>query len=150
MISAARLPDCDAARLRASLALDGELDDVGRAQLARHLERCTECARLAGRMEAVSDVLRRAPYERFRCEPGRLRRLRSTSTSMRHWAGATVAVVAVVLVTGALPEDGTAPQRHERQSATLGAAARLSPLELPIGQRSAMDDFVAPPLHPRG
>ena len=149
MIAAVRVPDCDAARLRASLALDGELDDVCRAQLARHLERCAACARLAGRMEAVSEALRRAPHERFRCEPGRLGRLRSTSTSVRHWAGATVAVVAVVLVTGALPE-GTAPQRHEHQSATLGAAARLSPLELPIGQRSAMDDFVAPPLHARG
>lgn len=150
MIAVVRVPDCDAARLRASLALDGELDDVGRAQLARHLERCAECARLAARMETVSEVLRHAPHERFRFEPGRLRRLRSTSTSVRHWAGATVAVVAVVFVTGALSDGGTAPQRDEHQSATSGIAARLSPLELPIGQRSAMDDFAAPPLHARG
>jgi predicted anti-sigma-YlaC factor YlaD len=140
---------CDSARLRASLALDGELDDVGCAQLARHLSGCAECARVTARMEEVAAFLRRAPRERFHCEPGRLRRLRSTSTSVRHWAGAAVAVVAVVLVTGALPDGGTTP-RHERRAATAGASARLSPLELPIGQRSAMDDFVAPPLHARG
>jgi hypothetical protein len=66
---------------------------------------------------------------------------------VRHWAGAAVAVLAVVLVTGALPDGGTAPQRHERPTASAGAGARLSPLELPIGQRSAMDDFAARPLH---
>ena len=142
--------ECDAARLRASVALDGELDDLGRAQLARHLSHCGECARVSARMEAVSDALRDAAPERFRCDPGPLRRLRSTSTSVRHWAGAAVAVLAVVLVTGALPDGGTAPQRHERPTASAGAGARLSPLELPIGQRSAMDDFAAPPLHARG
>jgi predicted anti-sigma-YlaC factor YlaD len=141
---------CDSARLRASLALDGELDDVACAQLARHLSGCAECARVTARMEEVAARLRRAPRERFHCEPGRLRRLRSTSTSVRHWAGAAVAVVAVVLVTGALPNGGTTPQRHERRTATAETSARLSPLELPIGQRSAMDDFVAPPLHARG
>ena len=138
------------ARLRASVALDGELDELGGAQLARHLSHCGECARLGARMEAVSEALRGAPHERFRCEPAPLRRLRSTSTSVRHWAGAAVAVLAVVLVTGALPDGGTAPPQHERPTASSGAAARLSPLELPIGQRSAMDDFAAPPLHARG
>ena len=87
--------DCDAARLQASAAIDGELDDVGRVQLARHLSACAECARVAARMEEVAELLRGAPRERFRCEPGRLRRLRSTSTPVRHWAGAVVAVVAV-------------------------------------------------------
>lgn len=144
------LTDCDAARLRTSLAIDGELDDVGRGLLARHLFACAECARVAARMEGVAELLRGAPRERFRCEPRRLRRLRSTSTSVRHWAGAAVAVVAVVLVTGALPDGGTTSQRQERRTATAPVSARLTPLELPIGQRSAMDDFVAPPLHARG
>lgn len=142
--------DCDAARLRASVAIDGELDDVGCVQLARHLSACAECARVAARMEEVAERLRGAPRERFRCEPGRLRRLRSTATPVRHWAGAVVAVVAVVLVTGALPDRGATPERDESRTATAGASARVSPLELPIGQRSAMDDFVAPPLHARG
>ena len=111
---------------------------------------CAECARVAARMEEVAELLRGAPRERFRCEPGRLRRLRSTSPPVRHWAGAVVAVVAVVLVTGALPDRGATPQRDETRTATAGGYARVSPLELPIGQRSAMDDFVAPPLHARG
>jgi predicted anti-sigma-YlaC factor YlaD len=143
-------PDCDAARLRASVAIDGELDDVNRVRLDRHLSACAECARVAARMEEVAALLRGAPHERFRCEPGRLRRLRSTSPSVRQWAGAVVAVAAVVLVTGALPDRGAAPQRDESRTATAGGYARVSPLELPIGQRSAMDDFVAPPLHARG
>ncbi len=144
------LTDCDAARLRTSLAIDGDLDDVGRGLLTRHLSACAECARVAARMERVAELLRCAPRERFRCQPRRLRRPRSTSTSVRHWAGAAVAVVAVVLVTGALPDGGTTSQRPGRRTAVAPVSARLAPLELPIGQRSAMDDFVAPPLHARG
>jgi hypothetical protein len=101
-------------------------------------------------MEAAAELLRGAPVERFRCRPARPRRLRSPLASRRHWAGAAVAVLAIVLVTGALPEGRTPPQRPERRTATPGSAARLSPLALPIGQRSAMDDFSAPPLHAHG
>ena len=137
---------CDSARQRASVAIDGELDDVGRLQLDRHLSHCAECARLAARMEAAAERLRGAPLERFRCELPRVRHLRSTSTSSRHWAGAAVTVLAVVLVTGALPGPGATPEPADRPTAGSGAAARLSPLELPIGQRSAMEDFAAPAL----
>jgi predicted anti-sigma-YlaC factor YlaD len=134
---------CDSARLRVSLALDGELDDVGRLQLDRHLHGCAECSGLAARMTSAVQGLRAAPRERFRCEPVGMRPPRSTSPAARHWAGAAVAVLAVVLVTGALPVGGTTPPRPERPTAS-PSAARLSPLELPIGQRSAMDDFAAP------
>lgn len=141
------MPECDVARLRASLALDGELDDVGRAHLARHLDRCADCARLAVRMEAGARLLRQAPREHVRCTFRHARLLRSTSSpSGRHWAGAAVAMVAIVLVTGALPGPATTPQPPARASTQGGAGARVSPLELPIGQRSAMDDFSAPAL----
>ena len=142
--------DCHAARLRASVAIDGELDHVGRVQLARHLSACADCARVAAQMDDVAELLRGAPRERFRCEPGPRRPLRSRSPSVRHWAGAVVAVVAVVLVIGALPDRGATPQRDESRTAAASGYARVSPLELPIGQRSAMDDFVAPPLPARG
>ena len=135
---------CDAARLRASLALDGELDDVGRLRLDQHLALCAECAGIAARMEATSALLRRAPIRRFRCELRGARRVRlRTSVRGHRWAGAAVAIVALVLATGALP-GGEHPSPDARRAPTAGT--RVSPLELPIGQRSAMDDFSAPAL----
>jgi hypothetical protein len=46
-------------------------------------------------------------------------------------------LAALVLATGALPgrDDAAAPSPR---------AAAVAPLELPIGQRSAMDDFAPP------
>ncbi len=128
---------CAEARLRASLALDGELDEVGRHWLARHLGECPACADLAADMRSATRALRSARMERFRCEvrPTQLAHAGSSGTG-RHLAGAAVAVAALVLATGALPgRDDTA--------ATSPRAAVVAPLELPIGQRSAMDDFVA-------
>jgi anti-sigma factor RsiW len=142
----ARPPECDAALARASLAVDGELDDVGRAHLARHLDRCADCRWLARRMEAAAELLRQAPPEPVRCTLHRARLLRSTSSTRgRHWAGAAVAVVAIVLVTGALPAPSTT-RPPARTAARRAVIASLSPLALPIGQRSAMDDFAAPTL----
>jgi anti-sigma factor RsiW len=132
---------CAEARLRASLALDGELDEVGGLRLCRHLEGCSDCVRVIAGMESASRALRRAPLERFRCEilPGQLVRARSSGHG-RHLAGAAVAVAALVLATGALPgRDDTAAPSPPGASAT----AVVVPLELPIGQRSAMDDFAA-------
>ena len=60
--------ECDAARERASLALDGALDDVGRRQLARHVARCAACAAVVDELGAVTALLRTAPLEAYRCE----------------------------------------------------------------------------------
>ncbi len=59
---------CDDARLRASLALDGALDDVGLARLRSHLDACPSCARFVVEMGSVVSLLRGAPLEAFRCE----------------------------------------------------------------------------------
>ncbi len=135
---------CDAARLRVSLALDGELDDVGRVRLDHHLALCAECAGVAARMEAACGRIRRAPLARFRCESRGARLVRPrTSARGHHLAGAAAAVVAVVLATGALP-GGEHPALDVRRTSAEGT--RVSPLELPIGQRQAMDDFSAPAL----
>ena len=136
---------CDAARLRVSLSLDGELDDVGRLRLDHHLAACTACAGIAARMEAASVRIRRAPLARFRCElrGARLVRPRPSARRHHHLAGAVVAVVALVLATGALP-GSEHPSPHVRRASATGT--RVSPLELPIGQRQAMDDFSAPAL----
>ena len=54
-------------------------------------------------------------------------------------------------------QDGTLPALYVSRGLGMSglpirfwAAPELSLFELPIGQRSAMDDFVAPPLHARG
>jgi anti-sigma factor RsiW len=53
---------CEAARLRASLALDGELeDDLDQLLLKRHLDRCPECVAAVARLEAAAWLLRREP-----------------------------------------------------------------------------------------
>lgn len=133
---------CDQARLRVSLALDGALDDVGRTQLERHLRACAACAKLAGEMRQATDAIRSAPLVRHRCDLATTRLVRDCSSGLgRLWAGAGVAVAALVLATGALPQRDDAAAAHSPRAA---AAVVVAPLELPIGQRSAMDDFVAP------
>jgi hypothetical protein len=131
--------DCRDARLRASVALDDQLDEVGRQRLARHLEECVACTQVVADMRSATRSLRRARSERFRCElqSAQLARAGSSGTG-RHLAGAAVAVAALVLATGALPgrDDTAAPSPPGS-----GAGAVVAPLELPIGQRSAMDDF---------
>ena len=132
--------ECRDARLRASLALDDELDEVGRQRLARHLEDCVGCTQVVADMRSATRSLRRARTERFRCElrPAQLAAHASSSGAGRHLAGAAVAVAALVLATGALPgRDDTAATSPSGAS----AGAVVAPLQLPIGQRSAMDDF---------
>ena len=130
---------CDEARLGASLALDGHLDDVGYHHLRRHLESCPDCRAVVAEMQATSTLLRNAPLERFRCELAGARVVRTCSSGLgRHWAGAAVAVLALVLVTGALP-------RQDDSRPTNRRAVAVAPLTLPIGQRSALDDFTASP-----
>jgi len=130
---------CADARALASLALDGELDELGSRQLRGHLASCRDCTRAVGKMRLASELLRSAPRARFRCELGRgqLARACSSGTGGRIWAGAAMTLVALVLATGALPgrDDTTAPSPR---------AVVVAPLALPIGQRSAMDDFAPP------
>jgi Putative zinc-finger len=134
---------CDDARLRASLALDDALDDVGLLRLRSHLEGCPSCARFAIEMGSVVSLMRRAPLEGFRCELAGSRVLSScTSSGGRGWAGAAVAVLALGLATASLPgaSDPTPPL-----GSTVAAAPpprhSVIPFKLPIGQRSAVDDF---------
>ena len=130
---------CADARALASLALDDELDELGSRQLRGHLASCRDCRGAVGKMRLASELLRSAPRARFRCELGRGQLVRACSSGMggRIWAGAAMTLVALVLATGALPgrDDTAAPSPR---------AAVVAPLALPIGQRSAMDDFAPP------
>ena len=130
---------CADARALASLALDGELDELGSRQLRGHLASCRDCTRAVEKMRLASELLRSAPRARFRCELGRGQPVRacSSGTGGRIWAGAAMTLAALVLATGALPgrDDTAAPSPR---------AAVVAPPALPIGQRSAMDDFAPP------
>ena len=136
---------CADARALASLALDGEVDELGARQLRDHVVSCRDCARAIGEMRLASELLRSAPRARFRCELGRGQLVRACSSGPggRIWAGAAMTLAALVLATGALPgrDDTAAPSPR---------AAVVAPLALPIGQRSAMDDFAASPSSERG
>ena len=129
---------CAEARALASLALDGELDELGSRQLRGHVASCRDCARAIGKMRLASELLRSAPRARFRCDltAAQLVRTCSSGPGGRIWAGAAMTLAALVLATGALPgrDDTAAPSPR---------AAVVAPLTLPIGQRSAMDDFAA-------
>ena len=129
---------CADARALASLALDGELDELGSRQLRGHVAACRDCARAIGKMRLASELLRSAPRAGFRCDltPAQLVRTCSSGAGGRIWAGAAMTLAALVLATGALPgrDDDPAPSPR---------TAVVAPLALPIGQRSAMDDFAA-------
>ncbi|MCC6222275.1 MAG: zf-HC2 domain-containing protein [Thermoleophilia bacterium] len=59
-------PDRTCARARewASLQLDGELSELERLLLQRHLARCEDCRTFAGSAAAIARLLRTAPQER--------------------------------------------------------------------------------------
>ena len=132
---------CAEARALASLALDGELDELGSRQLRGHVASCRDCARAIGKMRLASELLRSAPRARFRCDLTAAQLVRTCSSSGpggRIWAGAAMTLAALVLATGALPG------RDDDTAAPSPRAAVVAPLALPIGQRSAMDDFAPP------
>ncbi len=124
---------CEAARLRASLAIDGELDDdLDQLLLKRHLDRCPECVDAVARLEAAAWLLRREPGEPYRCD------VRAPRRETRRLPWANIAVAMLTLAVGTL----TLPHRPERSGAR-SEEHRLAapPPRLPIGQRSAGEDF---------
>ena len=133
--------ECDAARERASLALDGALDDVGRRQLARHVARCAACAAVVDELGAVTALLRRAPLEAYRCE---LRPPARRAGRVAPWAASAAAVAALVVGIGSLPYATGPEARTSLTAADLGTT--VPPVKLPIGQRSAEDDFRGTPV----
>ena len=125
---------CEAARLRASLALDGELeDDLDHLLLKRHLDRCPECVDAVARLEAAAWLLRREPAEPYRCE------VRAPRREARRLPWANIAVAMLTLAVGTL----TLPQQGSEHAGSQGDERRLAapPPRLPIGQRSAGEDF---------
>src|SRR5262245_721060 len=93
---------CDRARQAVSLRLDGELSQIERALLDRHLERCTECAAFAADACVFTDALRDAAPVRLEVPirlPLRRRRVRDAMRNSGAWvAAASVAATALLAV----------------------------------------------------
>jgi hypothetical protein len=124
---------CEAARLRASLAIDGELDDdLDQLLLKRHLDRCPECVDAVARLEAAAWLLRSEPAESHRCD------VRAPRRAARRLPWANIAVAMLTLAVGTM----TLPHGSE-QAGSRSDEPRLAapPPRLPIGQRSAGEDF---------
>ena len=134
--------ECDAARERVSLELDGALDDVGRGLLARHLGRCTECSGFAAELGALTTLLRTAPLEPHRCEVERPSR---HAARRLPWAGSAAVVAALAVGITSLPY-ASSPSTRGASLTAADLGRSLVPVKLPIGQRSAECDFVAPPV----
>ena len=129
--------ECDDARLLASLALDGIVDDLLLKDLWEHLGTCLACARFAAELGYATALVRSAPHVPFRGELASPRLLRSRVEAHRGpWATAAVVLVAVGLGISHLTSASHGPSADERRGADVAA-----PFRLPIGQRSAAADF---------
>jgi len=102
---------CDRARQAVSLGLDGELSQLERVLLERHLERCAACAEFSADVSGLTHQLRAAEVVRLE-RPIELPLRRRVGQGVRHagaWAAvASVAVTALLAVT-ALPVQRARP-----------------------------------------
>ena len=115
--------DCELARSRASLELDGELSQVELALLRAHIGRCAACVEFARDLDGLTQELRATPLQRplVAAMPASRR-----STGMRALQlGAAAAAVAAGL--GSLA--GSLTSRHGRPTSV--AAPRFAALAHP-------------------
>ena len=75
--------ECERARARASLGLDGELSQVEQALLRAHVGRCAVCAEFASDVGALTQELRTTALERVVVE-GMPARRRSSGMRTLH------------------------------------------------------------------
>lgn len=128
---------CGRARLDASLALDRALGERRLEALWEHLGSCPSCAAFAAELGYATTLVRSEPLEPVRPELSSPRVLRSWIDARRGpWTSAALVAVAVVLGTTQLPSPG------DGREAPAQARSDEPPLRLPIGQRSAAEDFV--------
>jgi predicted anti-sigma-YlaC factor YlaD len=136
---------CDLARQRVSSELDGELSEFDRHLLARHLERCVECRRFADDALTLTQVLRTAPLDPYTCGevgPRRARRFgRARQIAPVAAAILVVSTAATTLVTGGRREQPRLMPITAHRPIATKAGFVADRVKLPIGQRSAGDDF---------
>lgn len=103
---------CDRARQAVSLHLDGELSQLERALLERHLDRCSACAEFAADASALTQELRVAQLVRLERPielPLRRRRGYGFAHASAWAAGASVAATVLIAVMALPAQQPTAP-----------------------------------------
>src|SRR5262245_15170217 len=137
---------CDRARAAISMELDGELSELDRHRMQRHLARCEACRGFQEDASTFTMRLRLAPLEPVPVPMGgRFRRRGRRSAGAISISSAAAVAVAGLLFGSNLARDsgggaGTPSGPAASTSAAVGAATPHR-LRLPIGQRSAADDF---------
>ena len=122
--------ECERARARASLGLDGELSQVEHALLRAHVRRCAVCAEFASDVGALTQELRTTALERVVVDALPARRRSSRRHTFQLGAAAAVVVVAAGL--GSLA--GSLSSREGRQS----SSAQFTPQALRVAALSAL------------
>jgi hypothetical protein len=100
--------ECERARSRASLGLDGELSQLERALLRAHVGRCAQCAEFERDLGALTLEIRRAPL---------LRPARAAMPDRRRSTGRLVLQVSAAAL-GSLAGSHSSPDRVGDRTAT--------------------------------
>lgn len=147
---------CERARAWSSRQLDGELSEIETAILHRHLRHCEQCAAFVANTARVTQSLRQAPLEpvAFEIAVARRRRHPRALRSASGLAAACVVLAAAGITVSRefryrapsdLPRTPTAQVDSTEQPRLRSQASSPGGLgfPLPVGQRSAKDDFLS-------
>jgi anti-sigma factor RsiW len=118
---------CERVRAQISLELDGQLSQLERVMLARHVERCADCRAYRADVTAATYALRHAPLEPVERSVSVRRPSRLTAARLQVAVAAMVALVTLGIASEAVVSE---PERSERVR-PVGAVSRFpSPREL--------------------
>jgi predicted anti-sigma-YlaC factor YlaD len=128
--------ECERARARASLGLDGELSQVEQALLRAHVGRCAVCAEFASDVGALTQELRTTALEGVVVAGVPTRRRSSRARVLQLGAAAAVVVIAAGLgsLAGSLSSHGgrqSASPQFTPQALRVAALSALRPQRLP-------------------
>ncbi len=132
--------DCDRARERLSLELDGELSQHAEALLERHLSRCAACSLFADDLRRYTELLRTAPLEQP--PPFALPRLTAASRFSARVGAAVGSTAAAALVAVSVLSFGKPAADHSRVGALDFAPSGVviqRVKDVPLGLRQASD-----------
>lgn len=106
-----RTSACERAMQWVSLELDGELSQLERAALGRHIGGCARCREVSSEIRTFTALMREAPLVELG-RPVELPPARRARTARRVAASLAFAALAAFAVAGAvfLPSGGTSPQ----------------------------------------
>jgi predicted anti-sigma-YlaC factor YlaD len=120
---------CDRVRSQVSLELDGELSELERLMVARHLERCADCRSFRDRAAEIVHEMRSAPFERFerrvvlpRIHRGRLRVARDVTVRASAMAAGLLMVLGLGLGERGVLDSGQTKQTRARHRHRPGEA----------------------------